>query len=128
MSLHTVPCVGFSMFRNHYLILTNGIKFTEPGGTVAVRAERFEDQVMVTVSDDGVGMSPVQVKGLFRIDTQSSTPGTKGEPGTGLGLLLCKEFVEKHGGKVYVQSTPGKGSTFRFTLPAANRLPDVNSA
>ncbi|WP_299527000.1 ATP-binding protein, partial [uncultured Lutibacter sp.] len=70
-----------------------------------------------TVSDNGVGISPDTLLKLFDISEKITTEGTAGEKGTGLGLLLCKEFVEKHGGKIWVESELGKGSAFKFTLP-----------
>ncbi len=71
------------------------------------------------MSDNGVGLSKQTVETLFQIDTQSSTPGTQGEEGTGLGLMLCKEFIELHSEKIWVVSELDKGSTFYFTLPLA---------
>jgi len=71
----------------------------------------------VSVSDNGVGISKADIEKLFKIDQSYSTSGTKNEKGTGLGLILCKEFVKKHGGKIWVESEVGKGSDFKFTLP-----------
>jgi signal transduction histidine kinase len=100
-------------------LMSNAIKFTEPGGTIEVSAATNEDEdiVVVAVSDNGVGISEEDVKKLFRIDVKYSQPGTAGEPGTGLGLVLCKELVEKNGGTIWVESEEGKGATFRFTIP-----------
>ena len=72
---------------------------------------------MIEVSDHGVGIKEDQILKLFRIETSFSTYGTQNEEGTGLGLILCKEFVSKHGGEIWVESEPGKGSKFTFTLP-----------
>jgi CheY-like chemotaxis protein len=72
---------------------------------------------MVSVSDNGVGIPKAVIDKLFRIDENYTTTGTNNERGTGLGLILCKEFIEKHGGKIWVVSEAGKGSTFSFTLP-----------
>ena len=74
-------------------------------------------QVEIAVSDSGIGMTKETMSKLFRIDASLSTRGTENEKGTGLGLLLCKEFIEKHGGKIYVESESGKGSIFKFFLP-----------
>ncbi len=102
-------------------LVSNAIKFTPPGGEVTLDASKLngsdEDWVGVSVSDNGVGMNQSQIDQLFRIDANQSTRGTDGESGTGLGLLLCKEFVEKHGGEISVESEEGAGTTFRFTLP-----------
>jgi signal transduction histidine kinase len=75
------------------------------------------NECLVTVSDNGVGIKQETIEKLFRIDQNSSTMGTQNEKGTGLGLLLCKEFIEKHSGKIWVESDPGKGSKFHFTIP-----------
>jgi signal transduction histidine kinase len=72
---------------------------------------------MISVSDSGIGMTKETMAKLFRIDSNLSTHGTENEKGTGLGLILCKEFVEKHGGKIWVESESGKGSIFRVSLP-----------
>ena len=72
---------------------------------------------MVSISDTGVGISKTNCEKLFRIDQTYSTSGTNKEKGTGLGLILCLEFVEKHGGKIWAESEEGKGSTFHFTIP-----------
>jgi two-component system, sensor histidine kinase and response regulator len=75
--------------------------------------------VVISVTDSGTGMDQKTVDNLFRLDVTHSTFGTENESGTGLGLILCKEFIEKHGGKICVASELGKGSTFTFTLPKA---------
>ncbi len=100
-------------------LLTNALKFTFENGTVAVTAKKRFSFVEISVSDTGVGMDEETTAKLFRIDTKVSTKGTADERGTGLGLILCKEFVEKHGGKIQVESSPGKGSLFTFTIPPA---------
>jgi len=98
-------------------LVSNAIKFTHTGGKVEVSAESKEKEIQVSVSDTGVGIKQENIKELFRIDSEFSTQGTNNEKGTGLGLILCKEFVEKHGGKIGVESKEGKGSTFNFSLP-----------
>lgn len=98
-------------------LISNAIKFTPEGGTVTLSAQRGNDEVMVSVSDSGVGMTPEVIGKLFRIDTKLSTKGTADEKGTGLGLILCKEFIEKNGGHLGVKSEPEKGSVFYFTIP-----------
>ncbi|MCD6565942.1 MAG: PAS domain-containing protein, partial [Bacteroidales bacterium] len=98
-------------------LVSNAIKFTHTGGKVEVSAESKEKEIQVSVSDTGVGIKQENIKELFRIDSEFSTQGTNNEKGTGLGLILCKEFVEKHGGKIGVESKEEKGSTFNFSLP-----------
>jgi signal transduction histidine kinase/ligand-binding sensor domain-containing protein len=98
-------------------LLTNGVKFTEKGGTVTVDAEGSNENIQVSVSDTGIGMNDLTKTCLFRIDHNLGTAGTENERGTGLGLFLCKDFIEKHEGKIWVESEEGKGSTFKFTIP-----------
>ncbi|MCX6320978.1 MAG: PAS domain-containing sensor histidine kinase, partial [Bacteroidia bacterium] len=99
-------------------LLSNAIKFTPVGGNVSVTADYNSDHsIEVKVSDSGIGMTPELKNKLFLISEKTSRPGTEGEMGTGLGLLLVKEFIEKHGGKIWVDSEVGKGSTFMFTIP-----------
>ena len=99
-------------------LVSNAIKFTKPGGKVKVTAGYNDDHVVeIKVSDSGIGMPSELKERLFRINEKTSRPGTGGEQSTGLGLLLCKEFIEKHGGKIWVESIADKGSTFYFTLP-----------
>jgi len=99
-----------------YNLVYNAIKFTHANGKVLVFAENEESQVKNVISDNGVGMEQETKSKLFHIDT-GSTKGTASEEGSGLGLILCKEFVEKHGGKIWVESEAGKGSDFHFTIP-----------
>ena len=98
-------------------LLSNSIKFTPRGGEVAVRTIIKPDEVIISVKDNGIGISQENIEKLFRIDTKYSIPGTDNEQGTGLGLKLCKEFVEKQGGRIWVESIENKGSEFRFSIP-----------
>jgi signal transduction histidine kinase len=98
-------------------LVSNAIKFTNSGGKININAEQNSENVTVSVSDNGVGIPSDNLIKLFDISEVLSTKGTEEETGTGLGLLLCKEFVEKHGGKIWVESVVGKGSDFKFTLP-----------
>lgn len=98
-------------------LMTNAIKFTNDGGIVQVATEEKEDEWVVCVTDNGIGINPDVLKILFDKTAPYTTRGTANEKGTGLGLILCKEFVEKNGGKISVESEAGKGSTFRFTVP-----------
>ncbi len=97
-------------------LLSNALKFTPQGGKVSVKAETGKDFVKIAVSDTGVGMTEEKLSKLFT-SSATSTKGTDEEKGTGLGLVLCKDFVEKNGGQIWVESQIGKGSTFYFTLP-----------
>lgn len=99
-------------------LISNAIKFTPPGGSINVQTSHDREHVTVSVSDTGVGMSPEVVGKLFRIDSKISTKGTANEKGTGLGLILCRDFVEKNAGRIWVESEPGKGTTFYFSLPS----------
>ncbi len=104
-----------STIRN---LVSNALKFTKRGGTVQIEAKPlFNNQVEVTVKDTGIGMDETMLGKLFRIDGQINRKGTEGEPSTGLGLIICKEFTEKQGGKLWVESEVGIGSTCYFTLP-----------
>jgi signal transduction histidine kinase len=103
-----------AIFRN---LLSNAIKFTPQGGTIALSSRQLADRRAFTVKDDGVGMDEETRRGLFRIDVRQSSAGTDSEKGSGLGLILSKEFVERNGGEIDVESEEGKGSMFTFTLP-----------
>ena len=100
-------------------LISNAIKFTEQGGQVTVSSRTFDHLVEIAVRDNGVGISPENLNKLFRIDMNHSTPGTDEEEGTGRGLVICKEMIEKHEGRIWAESEPGKGSAFYFTLPCA---------
>jgi len=98
-------------------LISNSIKFSNPGSEILVSAIPNSSEVVIEVKDSGVGIKNDQIDKLFRIETSFSTYGTQKEEGTGLGLILCKEFVSKHGGEIWVESEVGKGSRFKFTLP-----------
>lgn len=99
-------------------LISNAVKFTNTGGEIVISATENQTGLIVTLSDNGVGIPDNMIGKLFRIDENYTTAGTNKECGTGLGLILCKEFIEKHGGKIWVESEVGIGSTFYFTLPA----------
>lgn len=104
------------MIRN---LVSNAVKFTPREGNITISAKAIEDNfIEIFVKDSGIGMNQEMVEHLFILDVNTSRSGTDGECSTGLGLILCKDFVEKHGGKLWVESEEGIGSTFRFTLPA----------
>lgn len=98
-------------------LVSNAIKFTNKGGKIIIDAEKQQDCYIVSVKDDGVGISDVNKQKLFNLGESISTQGTNEESGTGLGLLLCKEFIELHKGKIWVESELGKGSKFNFSIP-----------
>ncbi len=98
-------------------LLTNAIKFTNEGGKIQIYAESSENEIIITVSDNGVGMVPELIETIFDISQNQSKAGTAKEKGSGLGLHLCKEFVEQHGGRIWVNSKVGEGSEFKFSLP-----------
>ncbi len=102
-------------------LLNNAVKFTNYGGYISINSEVINDFVQVKVIDTGIGIDKETQKKLFNPYLQISKDGTEGEAGTGLGLAICKDFIERGGGKIWVESEPQKGSTFYFTLPVWNR-------
>jgi PAS domain S-box-containing protein len=106
-----------TVFRN---LLSNSIKFSYTQNKVKIDSSHLDDMVQVNISDEGVGIPSDKISSLFRLDRTYSTKGTNKETGTGLGLILCKEFVEKNGGTIDAISEEGKGSTFRFTVYKAD--------
>jgi len=101
-------------------LVSNALKFTEPEGSVKIETKSIKNNVLLEVTDNGFGIDPKHLDKLFKIDSNLSKIGTAGEKGTGLGLILCKEFVEKNNGKIWVDSELGKGSSFKFTIPLCN--------
>ncbi|MCX6310394.1 MAG: PAS domain-containing sensor histidine kinase [Bacteroidetes bacterium] len=99
-------------------IVSNAIKFTNPGGQITIAAQQKNENVEISIEDNGVGMTAIQKQKLFDISKMQSTLGTKKEVGTGLGLIICKEFVDKHSGKIGVESEKEKGTIFKFSLPS----------
>lgn len=102
-------------------LLSNAIKFTSSDGTIRINTEPNGDFWLVSISDSGIGISEHDKQKLFLIDSNPTTIGTSQEKGTGLGLILCHEFVERNGGKIWVESQLGKGSTFKFTTPKSEK-------
>jgi signal transduction histidine kinase len=98
-------------------LISNAIKFTHTGGEITIRVLDKMSFVEIAVEDNGIGISDEARQGLFSITTHHTSIGTGNEQGTGLGLILCKEFVEMHGGTIWVESEPGRGSKFFFTIP-----------
>lgn len=115
------PMIG-TVLRN---IVSNALKFSNRGTCVRITARQDGGMVTVAVRDEGVGMDQHTLSMLFSLDNRITRPGTEGEVSTGLGLILCKEFVEKHGGKIWAESSPGQGTTFYFTLPVADTKCDL---
>jgi PAS domain S-box-containing protein len=104
-------------------LVSNAVKFTPRGGKVSLSAKTLENKdVEISIADSGIGMNQSMIDNLFRLDVKTNRNGTDDEPSTGLGLLLCREFVEKHGGKLWVESQEGKGSVFYFTIPYVDKL------
>lgn len=105
-----------SIFRN---LISNALKFTPRGGKITVSATQVtNNSVEISVKDTGIGMNPDIITNLFRLDKETNRKGTEGELSTGLGLIICKDFIERHGGKLRIESKEKKGSTFYVTLPA----------
>lgn len=99
-------------------LIANAIKFTQ-NGEIVIKTTVKEEFIEIAIKDNGTGMDAAFMEKIFSVGHKSSVPGTAGEKGTGLGLPLCKEFIEKNGGNIWVDSTLSKGSTFFFTLPIA---------
>ena len=99
-------------------LFSNAIKFTEKG-EVLIESEVSKTMVMTSIMDTGVGISDEAIDKIFRIDSNINTTGTNNEKGTGLGLILSKEFVNKNGGEIWVNRMEGQGTIFNFTLPAS---------
>ena len=98
-------------------LLSNSVKYTSENGKITISAKQINNEVIIEISDTGIGMNEKTKNSLFKIGETKSKAGTNGEHGTGLGLLLCKEFVDKHNGTIHVESKPGEGSTFIVSLP-----------
>ena len=103
-------------------LVSNAIKFTPRNGEVCISASVTADNVSeIKIRDSGIGMNCELISKLFILAEKTNRPGTEGEPSTGLGLLLCKEFIEKHNGTIRVESEEGKGSVFSFTIPGTSK-------
>lgn len=98
-------------------LISNAIKFTNKNGRIDISAVHTDSKIIIKVSDNGVGMKQETIDKLFNFSPVNSSKGTANESGTGLGLMLCKEFIDKHRGKIWVESTLGKGTTVRFSIP-----------
>ena len=99
-------------------LISNAIKYTPKGGQVGIKAVKNEEFIYITVFDTGVGIPKENLHKIFKIDSNISTQGTDDESGTGLGLIISREFIEKNGGEITVSSEEGQGSEFTFKIPA----------
>ena len=109
------PLMIETVLRN---LISNAIKFTPENGSIKIEAKNTGNEVLVSVKDTGIGLSEADLANLFRIDSKVKRKGTNNEDGSGLGLVLCKEFVDKNNGTIWAESSPGKGSSFYFSIPA----------
>jgi signal transduction histidine kinase len=112
-----------SIFNN---LVTNAIKFTNRNGKIILRSKEFGNKICFSIRDNGVGMDDNQKSMLFEMNKSFTTPGTTNEKGSGLGMILCKDFIEKHGGEIWVDSASGNGSEFFFTIPAIQKKLTLN--
>ncbi len=99
-------------------LISNAIKFTNRGGTISVIAQSFAEHTVIGIKDTGIGIESDKISLLFQPNESQSIPGTEGEKGTGLGLIICKDFVEKNNGEIWAESSPGQGTTFWLKLPS----------
>ncbi|HSD09269.1 tetratricopeptide repeat protein [Flavobacterium sp.] len=106
--------ISQSVFRN---ILSNAIKFTPKKGAIKIEAKEDANNTIISISDTGIGMNAEMVMNAFQLDTKINRKGTEDEPSSGLGLILCKEFIEKHGGKIWIESEENIGTTFHLSFP-----------
>lgn len=121
---------NISVFADRYILQTiirnlvsNALKFTPRGGKVSLSAKNSANEcVEISICDNGIGMSHKMVENLFQLEVQTNRKGTENEPSSGLGLMLCKEFIERHGGNLRIESEDGKGSIFYFTIPNSTNL------
>jgi len=124
LTVYGHPALLQSVTRN---LVSNAIKYTEEGGRVMVRAHASEDGTTLCVRDNGIGIPNDELDQLFQPVQGQSKKGTGGERGSGLGLALCREIVEQHGGSIWAESEPGEGSAFYFTIPHPSDAPQAKS-
>ena len=101
-------------------IISNAIKFTPKKGVISINTKEMENEHLISVIDSGVGISKDDLEKLFQLDKSYTTAGTNDESGTGLGLILCKDFIDYHNGKIWAESEVGVGTNMRFCLPKIN--------
>ena len=116
LTLYADKNMIYTVIRN---LVTNAVKFTELG-EITVEAEEKDNHILISITDTGIGIRDEIIDKIFEVERSKSTEGTRGEDGTGLGLIICKEFIDKNGGTIDVKSKVGKGSVFYFTLPKTN--------
>lgn len=118
ISIYADPNMINTILRN---LITNAIKFTNENGTITIKSYKYDEKYCaISVADNGIGIPKEKISKMFNLETSYSTSGTNNEKGTGLGLILCKEFVDKHNGSIWVESEMEKGSNFIFTVPLKN--------
>ena len=117
--IHADKAMMATIIRN---LLSNALKFSQPKGNIKIKILSNPKEIEVSIIDEGVGIPKNKIDKLFRIDESFTTSGTQDEKGTGLGLILCKSFVNKHDGKIWVESEIGKGSNFSFTIPIKKEI------
>jgi len=124
VTLFADPEMISTVIRN---LVSNAVKFTPTGGNVTVSARKVGEIAILTVSDTGVGISHKDAARLFRLEENYKSQGTAGETGTGLGLILCREYVAIHEGTIRVESEPGAGTTFTVELPLEEPPPSLSN-
>nr|WP_315150059.1 tetratricopeptide repeat-containing sensor histidine kinase [uncultured Flavobacterium sp.] len=127
--IETVINESLEIYADHHIlqsvirnILSNAIKFTPREGTIKIQGKQEAYGTMISISDTGIGMDAKMLENIFQLDVKNNRKGTEDEPSSGLGLILCKEFIEKHGGQIWIESTEEKGSTVNFSIPKTNKL------
>jgi two-component system, sensor histidine kinase and response regulator len=120
----TVSPVTVLADRNMLLLIlrnlvSNALKFTPNGGEISLSSVFLNSKIKIQISDNGIGINPEKIAKLFKIETRVSSPGTENEPGNGLGLILCREFTQQHGGEMGIESILGSGTSVWFTLPSS---------
>jgi signal transduction histidine kinase len=105
-----------TIFRN---LLSNAIKYSHPNSKIEIHIDKDNRETHVRIKDHGIGISNEDLNRLFKIDSDFQIDGTAGEKGTGLGLVVCQDFIEQHHGKIWAESEAGSGSIFHFTIPNA---------
>ncbi|HEU4789954.1 MAG TPA: HAMP domain-containing sensor histidine kinase, partial [Flavobacterium sp.] len=126
LKIQTTISEDITIYADHHIlqsvirnVLSNAVKFTPRDGTIKIEAREDSKNTVVSITDTGIGMDTKILNNLFKLDVRTNRNGTENEPSTGLGLILCKEFVEKHNGKIWVESEVNKGTTFYFSFPHA---------